>query len=621
MVRGGGRAVNLPGRPLSRRSILLQVGERRRGEVMFRIRRIYDDTLPVNRQIIADVQGILRDQFPLIGSDDVAKLPELLRNPLKYRLRSILFVAEGSHRRVKGFALVMHAPDLHFSYLDYISSEKGLVGRGVGGALYERVRAEVEALGAIGLFFECLPDDPALCRDPETLKQNAARLRFYERYGARPIAGTAYETPLTPGGDNPPYLVYDALGKNRPLHRDEARRIVRAILERKYGHLCPAAYIDMVVDSFRDEPVGLRRPRYTGREAPAPVQDRPAADERIVLVVNDRHVIHHVRERGYVESPVRLRVILRELEKLPLFERIEHRHFGERHLLAVHDHAYVAYFKRVCEQLAPDKSVYPYVFPIRNGARPPKELAVRAGYYCIDTFTPLNGNAFQAARAAVDCALTGAERLLEGDRLAYALVRPPGHHAERRSFGGFCYFNSNATAANFLAAHGRVAVLDIDYHHGNGQQDIFFARPDVLTVSIHGSPHFAYPYFSGFEEETGSGPGEGYNANLPLPEHVDGEAYRHALRKALRRVERHEPAFLVVALGLDTAKGDPTGSWSLRAEDFRANGRLIGALGLPTLVVQEGGYDTHVLGINARHFFRGLWEGAFGRGGEQVRSR
>jgi len=211
----------------------------------------------------------------------------------------------------------------------------------------------------------------------------------------------------------------------------------------------------------------------------------------------------------------------------------------------------------------------------------------------------------------VDCALTAAKKLLEGYRLAYALVRPPGHHAEPASFGGFCYFNSGAAAAEHLSQYGKVAILDIDYHHGNGQQEIFYERSDVLTVSIHGHPGFAYPYFSGFVSEKGRGAGYGYNLNIPLLESVDGELYRNVLREALKRVKRYGPRFLVVALGLDTAKEDPTGSWSLVAEDFESIGRMIGLLSLPTLVVQEGGYDTRVLGVNAQHFFQGLWAGSY----------
>lgn len=168
------------------------------------------------------------------------------------------------------------------------------------------------------------------------------------------------------------------------------------------------------------------------------------------------------------------------------------------------------------------------------------------------------------------------------------LVRPPGHHAERNCFGGFCYFNNAAIAAQHLTSVGKVAILDLDYHHGNGQQDIFYRRDDVLTVSIHGHPNVAYPYFSGFEDERGEGPGEGFNRNLPLPEHQDGPAYRKALGKALTHVAGFQPSILVVPLGLDTAQSDPTGTWSLRAKDFQANGRMIAELALPTLVVQEG---------------------------------
>jgi acetoin utilization deacetylase AcuC-like enzyme len=275
----------------------------------------------------------------------------------------------------------------------------------------------------------------------------------------------------------------------------------------------------------------------------------------------------------------------------------------------VHDRNFVEYLKRVCTRLEPGESVYPYVFPIRNVARPPKDLAVRAGYFCIDTFTPLNHNAYKAAKGAVDCALTAAQLLKEGYRMSYALVRPPGHHAERRVFGGFCYFNSGAIAANYLSREGRVAVLDIDYHHGNGTQDIFYQRNDVLTLSIHGHPSFAYPYFSGFAEEVGEGAGTRFNRNYPLPEALDGAAYRRVLTRALKRIRAFKPRFLVVALGVDSATKDPTGTWSLTAADFEENGKMLGSLHLPTLIVQEGGYRTRLLGSNIRHFFLGLWTG------------
>jgi acetoin utilization deacetylase AcuC-like enzyme/GNAT superfamily N-acetyltransferase len=576
---------------------------------LFRIRRIHDDVLPVNRTALHKVQLLLCAQFPGVPSEDIDALPAQLRDPLKSRFRRVVFVAENRHG-VLGGAVLMHAPDLKFCFLDYIASAPGQAGGGVGGALYERVREECQILEVRGLFFECLPDEAQAVSKLEFLEDNRARLRFYEGYGARPIVNTAYESPVKEGDSDLPHLVYDDLGTKLPLRRAEARLIVRAILERKYAWLCPPAYVEKVVRSFKDDPVELRQPRYTRAAPPAPAGFRTPKDLRILLVINDKHDIHHVRERGYVESPIRVGAIKRDLDKLDLFETVLPQHFSEEFILQVHDADFVRYLERMCKSLQGKDSVYPYVFPIRNPARPPKQMPLRAGYFCIDTFTPLHQNAWPAARRAVDCALTGAKAIIQGRRLSYVLVRPPGHHAERRVFGGFCYLNSAAVAANYLSAYGSVAMLDVDYHHGNGQQDIFYRRGDVLTVSIHGDPRFAYPYFTGFADEVGEDAGRGFNLNLPLEEKVDGNRYSRALSQALSAVTTFAPSFLVVCLGFDTAKADPTGSWSLAASDFERNGRAIGALGLPTLVVQEGGYKTRTLGINARHFFRGLWDGA-----------
>jgi len=197
---------------------------------MFRIRRIYDSSLPSSLDSISQVKNILREQFPGLDEDDINKMNDQLVNPLKHRFRTILFVADDSSRRVKGFALLMHATDLNFCYLDFISAARMITGRGIGSALYDKVREEALALGTMGVFFECLPDDPALCRDKEVLRQNVSRLRFYERYGVRPIRNTAYETPVSDDLDCPPYLVFDDLGQNKPLSRNRAREIIRAIL-------------------------------------------------------------------------------------------------------------------------------------------------------------------------------------------------------------------------------------------------------------------------------------------------------------------------------------------------------------------------------------------------------
>jgi acetoin utilization deacetylase AcuC-like enzyme/predicted N-acetyltransferase YhbS len=578
--------------------------------VVFRVRRVLDDVLPMDRRAIEQVQAILREHFPGAGKD-ADELAARLRDPMRFGARSLLFVADDLGATVLGFAQAWHDAKNGFVFLDYIATPRRRIGSGAGGALYERLREEARSLGAQGIYLECAPDVREECASDELFRQNVARLRFYERFGARPVEGTDFRLPMRAGDSGYPFLVFDPLGSPALPRKDAARRAARSILEQKYGQRSSPAYRDQVVRSFRDDPLRLRPTRYVKASDP-PLPASRSTDALIPLVVNERHEIHHVRERGYVEAPVRVRAILGSLERCGLFERIEARRFGDSHVTAVHDADFVRYLRRCCEDVPEGRSVYPYVFPIRNVARPPTDLSMRAGYYCIDTFTPLHRNAWAAARGAVDCALTAAASIEGGRHLAYALVRPPGHHAERRSFGGFCYLNSNAIAANYLSRGGRVAILDVDYHHGNGQQQIFWERDDVLTISIHGHPRVAYPYFSGFAEERGEGPGAGFNLNLPLPEAADGKRYRDALEQALARIRRFRPTYLVVALGLDTARSDPTGTWALEGRDFEENGRRIGALRLPTLVVQEGGYRTRTLGANARRFFEGLHEGVFG---------
>ena len=578
---------------------------------MFRIRRIHDDILPVNRTAISLVQQILRDQFPQIRPAEINSLPEKLKNPLKYKFRSILFVADDLKKTIQGFALLMHAPDLNFCFLDYISTARHQTGRGIGGALYERVREETLQLNCKGLFFECLPDDPRLCTNQDILKQNISRLKFYERYGARPLINTLYETPVIPGSDNPPFLVIDTLGTEYRFSKTQMQTIVQAILERKYPDICNREYIEKVVNSIKDKHAQLGPFRYSSENSIEKIGARVPRDQKIVLVCNDRHAIHHVRERGYVESPVRIDQIRNSLRKTELFEEMYVRHFSDDHITAVHDSGFYRYLQTICAKIPDSHPVYPYVFPIRNPARPPKDLPMRAGYYCIDTFTPLSQSAFRAARRAVDCALTAASAVMDGAYLAYALIRPPGHHAERKVFGGFCYLNSCAIAAHFLSRIGKVAILDIDYHHGNGQEDIFYHRADVLTVSIHGNPRFAYPFFSGFAEECGKDEGMGFNLNFPLPEQISNDKFIETLEKAILRIRRFTPDFLLVALGFDTALGDPTGTWNLDAASFKKIGQIIGELPYPTLLIQEGGYKTKTIGRNAVSFFMGLWTGSF----------
>ncbi|MCF8067338.1 MAG: histone deacetylase family protein [Desulfobacterales bacterium] len=577
---------------------------------MFLIRRIFDDVIPANQHALEQVRGLLRSQFEALDHQKIDRIPESLRDPLKYGFRSIVYVAEGQRSIVRGTALLDYEAELNFCYLDYLVSDKRLAGRGVGGALYGRVRSEALALGVVGIFFECLPDDPKLCRDPDILKNNRARLRFYGTYGARPIINTAYETPVSEGSDNPPYLVFDDLGQGSVLQKDYLRKVIAYILERKYKDVCGPGYVKTVLDSICEDPVRLRPQSKTAAQEAEKMNESIAARfSKIALVVTDQHEIHHVKDRGYVESPVRIKSILKALAPNGTFESIPPKTFGDSWITSVHDPEYVKYFKKVCKNAKPETPLYPYVFPIRNRARPPVELPVRAGYYCIDTFTPISGHAFTAARRAVECALTASHEILSGRRIAYALVRPPGHHAERSFFGGFCYFNNAAIAAQHLSQFGKVAMLDIDYHHGNGQQNIFYRRKDVLTISIHGHPRFAYPYFSGFSDERGAGEGTGYNVNYPLPELIEPSDYLNALKNALKRIRDFSAAYLVVCLGLDTAKGDPTGTWNHYSQDFMTIGKEIGGLRIPCLVVQEGGYKNRSIGTNAKSFFSGLLSG------------
>lgn len=573
---------------------------------MIRICRIHDIHGEADRRRLGEVAAIFRRAFSGIP-EQADKITELFKNRHELGYPFVLLTMEDGRERVLGFALAYLYPDIHCAYLDYIAIDDARPKRGIGGALYEALREYLAVRGITGLFMDVPPDQPELVADKARLRANRERLKFYERYGAYPILGTTWQEPGPGqvGKFDPPWLVYDALGTARPLSRARARKAVLRILTVRYGWGAEHPYTRRTVASIKDDPVRLRPPQYlTTATTPKPAHGRLGL---LKLVVSDHHEIHHVRERGYVERPVRMSAILDALGSLPVDRRKVVAH-GVEPIKAVHDPDFVNYLKAVCEKLEPGRSIYPYVFPIRRPERKPKEKSVRAGYYCIDTFTPLTHNAYVAARAAVDCALTGADLLSAGEQLVYALCRPPGHHAERRVFGGFCYFNNAAIAAHALSASGRVAFLDIDYHHGNGSQDIFYQRADVLFVSIHGHPNHSYPYFSGFADEQGEGPGLGFNRNYPLAEGIDDDHYLEVLGKAEKVIRNHRPRWLVVSLGFDIMRGDPTGSFLLSAQGMHAIGQRLGALELPTLVVQEGGYALNNLKRGAPMFFRGLAE-------------
>jgi acetoin utilization deacetylase AcuC-like enzyme/GNAT superfamily N-acetyltransferase len=568
---------------------------------LFRIRRIADGFTPANARALQEVEAILAARFSAARKEDITGLESKLARPAQQGMAPIVLVAEDAALRVRGCILAYRFVKPSFLFLDYLATVPGRSGGGVGGALYQRLREIAAGLG-LALFFEVLPGEAEHCGlGAEEREENRRRLAFYARFGAYPIAGTLYETPLNDSDNCPPHLMFDGCGVLETLRAPFCREVVRALLERKYGALCPPDYNRKVLASIREDPVRLARPPRL-----RPVVQPAVGHRRLALIVNQGHEIFHVRERGYVEAPVRISSILDGLAGSVAVERMEARHFPDAHVTAVHDPALVAFIRNLSASMPAGKSTYPYVFPIRNREKPPRDLALLAGYFCIDTFTPINANCWPAARGAVDCALTAAALCLEERRFSYALVRPPGHHAERRAFGGFCYLNNAAIAANYLSTYGRVAVLDIDYHHGNGTQEIFYARKDVLTVSIHGHPSFAYPYFSGFADETGRDDGAHHNLNLPLDEHAGVDRFMQALALALKRIASFSPHYLVVALGFDTAAADPTGSWKLQPSDFQAVGRAIAALGRPTAFIQEGGYRTRTLGRNAAAFFSGV---------------
>jgi acetoin utilization deacetylase AcuC-like enzyme len=222
--------------------------------------------------------------------------------------------------------------------------------------------------------------------------------------------------------------------------------------------------------------------------------------------------------------------------------------------------------------------------------------------------TSISEGTWEAARAAADVSLTGAELLKNGARSAFALCRPPGHHAARDLFGGYCFINNAAAAAQFLRDGGaeRVAILDVDFHHGNGTQDIFYERADVLFVSLHADPKDDFPYFSGYADETGGNAGTGFTLNLPLPTGTSFETWQDALCIALARIEAFKADALIVSLGVDTFVNDPISSFRLSSPDFATYGRMIGAIGLPTLFVLEGGYAVEEIGVNVVNVLTGF---------------
>lgn len=307
------------------------------------------------------------------------------------------------------------------------------------------------------------------------------------------------------------------------------------------------------------------------------------------------------------ESTKRAESIFKALSKDASFEIIEPKKIPISAIRDVHDLQLWTLYNAAA-QLPDDEAFYPSVFLQRAGVEPNPSNIRHAGYYCFDSGTPLNNKTLSAASWSAACALEATKYVASGKaQVAYALSRPPGHHASFDTYGGYCYFNNAAIAARELKKKGRVVILDIDFHHGNGSQEIFYEDPDVLVISIHGDPRDYFPYFIGFPTENGHGAGAGFNLNVILPSGSKIKNYESALKKQVfPLIKAFEPAHLIVSAGFDTYRLDPIGKFELDTPDYERIGKLIRDLNYPTVVLQEGGYYTKDLGHNARSFLTGF---------------
>lgn len=332
-------------------------------------------------------------------------------------------------------------------------------------------------------------------------------------------------------------------------------------------------------------------------------------------VYTDKHRLHNTDQvlcegRPFVteEIPARALVILdavRAAQLGPILTPVDH---GLEPILEVHDADFIEFIRTaytvnaaLCEEPGP---VFTWSFATRHRGRKPAGFLALKGYYSFSWGTPILEGTWEAAYWSAQCALTAADLVSSGDQVAYALCRPPGHHAGPDLYGGFCYMNNAAVVARHLRA--RVAVLDIDYHHGNGTQAIFYSDPSVLYCSLHAHPDLDYPYYWGSAGEVGRGQGKGSNSNWPLSLGASDEEYLTTLARALQVIRDFSPRYLVVSAGFDSVAGDPVGSFSLTTDGLARVGAEIARLGLPTVVLQEGGYLIEKLGQNAVAFLNGL---------------
>jgi len=313
------------------------------------------------------------------------------------------------------------------------------------------------------------------------------------------------------------------------------------------------------------------------------------------------------------EVPQRVDMIESALAEWPTLEAVAH---GDGVLLAVHDPALIDYLRTVWDrwgEYGADR-VVPYLFPTPGmlgdlPLREPSAVHGASGRYGYDTMTLIGPGTWEAARGSIDVALTCVDHV--GSDVIYGLTRPPGHHVTRSAYGGSCYLNNAAVAAEALrrAGHERVAIVDIDAHHGNGTQDIFYSRGDVLYASLHVDPGAGwFPHYAGYADESGVDEGQGANVNLPLAPGTGDGPWLDGVRLLADRVSRFGTTALVVSLGVDAAAEDPESPLEITLDGYHAGGEVLGSLGLPTVALQEGGYHLPTLGALVRATLEGLAE-------------
>ena len=316
------------------------------------------------------------------------------------------------------------------------------------------------------------------------------------------------------------------------------------------------------------------------------------------------------------ESPERVDMILRRIGDVGLGEVRPIAEHGLAPIEAVHDAGYVAFLERVWDlwlQAGYRGEAIPIGWPTRRMRSDivPRDVEGLLGYYALNAETSIEAGTWDAARASVDIALSALDHVLAQRGAAFGLCRPPGHHAAVDQFGGYCFFNNAAIAAQAARERGiaRVAILDVDYHHGNGTQQLFYDRDDVFFASLHCTPLDAFPYYLGLADERGEGAGEGFNQNHPLPLGASYAVWLAALEQALDAIARFDPGLLIVSLGVDTYEGDPIGGFKLKSPDFFDYGKRLKPLGVPTLFLMEGGYAVAEIGVNVVNVLAGFEQG------------